>query len=382
MRSVRTALIVGGGIAGPACALAFARVGIRSTIVEAHPGPADGVGAIITLASNGFEVLQTLRADEAVAAEAQITSQVQMSDGAGHPFARYPGGGRVLARDSLARILAHRAAQTGSSIQYGRQLTDVQARSDGVTAKFVDGDTLEADLVVGADGIHSIVRTLIDSDAPGPMYEGVLGFGAATDSDFVPAELGVMNFAFGERFLGYWRLPDGRIGWYAALPHSEKLDWTQVTAVPRAEWLSRLRAEYAGHVPADELLTRTPPGELISTGPMLRMPPLPHWFGDRTVLVGDSAHAPSSSSGQGASLALESAVELARCLRDIPDLSLAFATYASLRRPRVEAISAAAAVANRSKAGKPTNTPVERLDPADHHIDFDATATATDDSRR
>jgi 2-polyprenyl-6-methoxyphenol hydroxylase-like FAD-dependent oxidoreductase len=377
MNSLRTALIVGGGVAGPACALAFAKVGIRSMVVEAHSEPADGVGAIITLASNGFDVLRTLGADDALAAAAQVTSEIQMSDAAGHPFARYPGGGRVLARDTLARILADRAEQAGTSIKYGRQLTDVQTTADGVTARFANGDTLEADLLVGADGVHSTVRTLLDPGAPEPLYDGVLGFGGAVDSGAVPAELGVMNFAFGQRFLGYWRLPDGRICWYAALPQAEELTWHQVKAVPRTEWLSQLRAEYAGNVPAEELLARTHADELIPTGPMLRMPPLPRWFQDRVVLVGDSVHAPSSSSGQGASLALESALELARCLRDIPDHGLALATYESLRRPRVEAISAMAAVANRNKAGKPAGTTVERFDPTDYHIDFDTKVRAS-----
>ena len=71
------------------------------------------------------------------------------------------------------------------------------------------------------------------------------------------------------------------------------------------------------------------------------------------VLVGDSAHAPSSSSGQGVSLALESSIELARCLRDIPDVSTAFQRYERLRRPRVEKIAANAAKTNDRKASGP-----------------------------
>jgi 2-polyprenyl-6-methoxyphenol hydroxylase-like FAD-dependent oxidoreductase len=80
------------------------------------------------------------------------------------------------------------------------------------------------------------------------------------------------------------------------------------------------------------------------------MPRLPRWHRDRMVLVGDAAHAPSNSSGQGASLAIESAVELARCLRDLPDIGSAFAVYESLRRPRVEKIARQAARINHAKA--------------------------------
>jgi 2-polyprenyl-6-methoxyphenol hydroxylase-like FAD-dependent oxidoreductase len=83
------------------------------------------------------------------------------------------------------------------------------------------------------------------------------------------------------------------------------------------------------------------------------MPSVPHWYRGRMVLVGDAAHAPSNSSGQGASLAIESAIQLARCLRDIPDLPSAFATYVTLRRKRVEKVAARAAKLNHAKTPGP-----------------------------
>jgi 2-polyprenyl-6-methoxyphenol hydroxylase-like FAD-dependent oxidoreductase len=79
------------------------------------------------------------------------------------------------------------------------------------------------------------------------------------------------------------------------------------------------------------------------------LPSVPRWHRDRMVLVGDSVHAPSSSSGQGASLAIESGVELARCLRDLPDVPSAFEAYERLRRTRVEKVAARAARTNSSK---------------------------------
>jgi 2-polyprenyl-6-methoxyphenol hydroxylase-like FAD-dependent oxidoreductase len=83
------------------------------------------------------------------------------------------------------------------------------------------------------------------------------------------------------------------------------------------------------------------------------MPPVPHWYRGRMVLVGDAVHAPSNSTGQGASLAIESAVQLARCLRDLPAPSSAFAAYERLRRSRVEKIAARGAKINHSKTPGP-----------------------------
>lgn len=376
MSSIGTALVVGAGVAGPACAVALHRIGVRATVVESHPGPADGAGAIITLAENGLDVLRTLDADKPVVAAAQPITAIRMADAAGHTFAGYPGGGQLLPRDALARALALMASERGVSVQYGRRLTDVHHRADGITATFSDGSTEGADLLIGADGIRSTVRTLIEPDAPHPVYEGVLGFGAITDGTGVPAESGVMNFAFGQRFLGYWRTPEGRICWYVAVPNPEELTWHQIESIPKAEWLHRIRAEYVGHIPGEKLLASTAPEDLMTTGPTLRMPSLPHWSGDRVVLVGDAAHGPSSSSGQGAALALESALELARCIRDVPDLDAALAAYESLRRPRVEAVAAMAAAANRNKAGKAPDASVVGFDPTRYRIAFDAPVSA------
>jgi 2-polyprenyl-6-methoxyphenol hydroxylase-like FAD-dependent oxidoreductase len=90
------------------------------------------------------------------------------------------------------------------------------------------------------------------------------------------------------------------------------------------------------------------------------MPPVPHWHRERMVLVGDAVHAPSNSTGQGASLAVESAVELARCLRDAPDVGAAFAAYEALRRPRVEAIARRGARINSTKTPGPVARRVMR----------------------
>jgi 2-polyprenyl-6-methoxyphenol hydroxylase-like FAD-dependent oxidoreductase len=79
------------------------------------------------------------------------------------------------------------------------------------------------------------------------------------------------------------------------------------------------------------------------------------------VLVGDAVHAPSNSTGQGASLAMESAIELARCLRDLPDVSTAFATYERLRRQRVEKIAARGARLGRAKTPGPVAQRMMRL---------------------
>jgi 2-polyprenyl-6-methoxyphenol hydroxylase-like FAD-dependent oxidoreductase len=117
-----------------------------------------------------------------------------------------------------------------------------------------------------------------------------------------------------------------------------------------------LRRKFAEDTPGTELLHSTGDDELVTFGGMEILPSVPHWYRGRMVLVGDAAHAPSSSSGQGASISVESAVQLARCLRDMPDVDTAFAAYERLRRERVEKIAAQAAKTNNQKAMGPLAT--------------------------
>jgi len=194
------------------------------------------------------------------------------------------------------------------------------------------------------------VRTLIDPNAPGPRYTGMLGFGARARVE-TPGEPDRLTFAFGKHaYYLYWPLPGGGTGWGANLPRPEPMSLTGARGVPAEDWLRTLRETYADDDPGGELARRTGADQLQVAGALHIMPPVPHWHRGRMVLVGDAVHAPSNSSGQGASLAVESAVELARCLRDLPDVPSAFAAYEQLRRGRVEKIAAGAARINHAKA--------------------------------
>jgi 2-polyprenyl-6-methoxyphenol hydroxylase-like FAD-dependent oxidoreductase len=169
-------------------------------------------------------------------------------------------------------------------------------------------------------------------------------------------------FVFGRQgFLGYWGQPDGTTAWFSNLPHAEPTTLAEASRRTGSAWLEVLREKYAGETPAEELLRHTPADKLLALGSIEIMPSVPSWYRDRMVLIGDSVHAPSPSSGQGASLAIESAVVLARCLRDVSDPVGAFAQYESLRRSRVEKVAARAARTNNSKALGPAAITMMRL---------------------
>ncbi|MGS2617562.1 FAD-dependent monooxygenase [Micromonospora sp. LZ34] len=353
MTRVRTALVIGGGIAGPVTALALRRAGIAATVHEAYPGTTDGIGGTLALAPNGVAALRVVGADDAVTAIATPIHRTAMA--VGRKRIELPGLAdvpplRVVRRNELHRVLHERARAEGVPIEHGKRLVGARETGDGVTATFADGSTATADILVGADGVRSTVRTLIDPDAPGPRFTGLLGFEAVARHE-VDAEPGTMTFAFGRRgYYLYWPEPGGGTRWGANLPQQRPMSLVEARAVPPAEWLRTLRAAYADDDPGGELLRTSDADGLHAVGSLHIMPPVPRWHRGRMVLVGDSAHAPSNSSGQGASLAVESAVQLARCLRDLPDVGSAFAAFERLRRARVERVAARAARINQAKA--------------------------------
>jgi 2-polyprenyl-6-methoxyphenol hydroxylase-like FAD-dependent oxidoreductase len=357
---VRRALVIGGGIAGPVAASALCKAGIEPVVYEAYERTADGIGGVVMIAPNGLDALRIIGVEEAVRDIGQPISRMVIADGRGRKLAEMDGvpglpPSQVMWRSELYRVLHDHAEARGVRTEYGKRLVGAEETPDGVTARFADGSTATGDVLIGADGIRSTVRTLIDPGAPGPEHVVLLGFGGYADHVADGGRTDAMTFANGKRaFFGYWTHPDGdRTLWFSNLPHGEAVTRAQAMETSSEDWLRRLREAHADDVPARDVLRRSSADELFVFGSMEAMPRVPHWHRGRMVLIGDSAHAPSSSSGQGVALAAESAIQLARCLRDAEDIPTAFATYERLRRPRVEKVAADAAKTNSDKAAGP-----------------------------
>jgi FAD-dependent urate hydroxylase len=348
--SISSALIVGGGVAGPATALALQRAGIRSTVYEASPDGAEA-GACFTIAVNGLDALDAVGALSPVIGGGHPTNWMGFRNADGRRLGRVPTGipradgttTSTFRRADLYRGLAEEARRRGITIELGKRLTGYQESPSGVVARFADGTTAAADVLIGADGLRSRIRSIVDPAAPQPRFSGLLGFGGfAPNPGLDPEPDGGWTMAFGRRAFVGWFVPErqpDQVWWFVNVPSEDPLTQRQVRAFGADRWSERLIDLFHDDDLPVEAIVRAQGSEgLIGIGAQYDLPPIPTWHRGRVVLVGDAAHAVSTSAGQGASMAVESAVALARCLRDEASPEAAFTTYERLRRRRVRRV--------------------------------------------
>jgi FAD-dependent urate hydroxylase len=349
-------LIIGSGVSGLATALSVQKAGHAPVVFEAYGGPSDGVGGFLTLAVNGFDALDTLGLKQAAAELGFSTPRMSMYLGStGRHLIDFEYGGalpdgttaRTLTRSGLYGLLRTEAARRGVRIVYGKRLSSVSEAPDGVTAVFDDGTSARGDLLIGADGLRSAVRTLIEPRTPAPRSIPLLNTGGIVPAGTLPVGTadtspGQMKMIFGKRcFYCYMQDPDGRIWWFANPLQRASEDPSGLAPADLKEWLAGLVS--ADRTPMAAIISATP--DVIRPYSTFDFPTIPLWHRGRMVLVGDAAHAASPSSGQGASMAVEDAITLGRALQGIGANSLtsgaiaaAFTRYEGERRERAEAV--------------------------------------------
>jgi len=352
------AIVVGAGVAGPVAAMALQRIGVDATVYEAYAGDAEGVGSFLTMQANGIDALRAVDAAGAVESLGFATPRATFFSGTGKRLGDGPLGAenafsRTLRRADLYAALRAEALRRGARVEHGKRLVTAETGPDGVRAVFADGTEATGDLLIGCDGLQSRVRTAIDPSAPPARYVPVLNIGGearGVRTDLAPGEYGMV---FGRRaFFGWTVSPDGDVWWFANPPRRDEPAPGELAAITSQEWRARLLALFADD--------RTPAAQLVAaTHTELRgwatydVPRVPHWYRDRMIVIGDAAHATSPASGQGASLAVEDAVVLAQCLRDVPTVTGAFEAFTNRRRERVERIVAEGNKWSNTKAAGP-----------------------------
>lgn len=333
--------VIGAGIGGLAAAAFLRRAGLTATVYEQAPALGE-VGAGLVVAPNAARLLRRLGVMDGFVADAVPLEW-------GWEFRRWENG-TVLSVERLSGVcerlygegtyVIHRAdlleavgsAVPGEWVRLGARCTAVEARRDGALLRFADGSRVSADVVVGADGVHSVVRGLLTEPSP-PAYSGLCAFRAVVPAKRAPAfarrPAQTLWLGPGRHFVHY-PISGGRavnvVAFAPAGDYTEE-SWSAVGTVE--EFL----AEFAGWDPRVTDLVKA--GGTPGRWALVDRAPLTRWSTGRITLLGDAAHPMFPFFAQGAAQAIEDAVVLATCLaEDVGEPERALKRYESARIER------------------------------------------------
>ena len=324
-------LIVGAGIAGLAAARALRQAGIDCEIVE-RSTTWDVAGAGIYLPGNGMAALGRLGLAGLVGASGQPVARRRVFDEHGRSLIDFDEAGLwadvaapiALPRRDLHRILVEGAA--GVPIRRGVTITAIDDSPEAVHVRFEDGTSVEVDLVVGADGIHSTIRqtTLGGSSA---RLAGQVGWRFVVDGH--PGIDGWNGWLGRDRGLLAIGIGRDRVYCVGDIRSTDGTD-------PCGADIDAFKALFAGYPsPVPELLAGLKAPADLWFSPFEEVAP-PTWTAGRIVLIGDAAHASAPNMAEGASLAMEDALVLAECLSTGDAVAASLAAFVQRRAPRVE----------------------------------------------
>ncbi len=343
MKTTSRALVVGGGIAGPAVALFLARAGIEPVVFEAYPR-ADDVGGAFQIAPNGLRVLAELGLADVLLAQGRACSDMTFRNHQGRLIgvvrtARSGCGVNIL-RAAVHRALRDEAERRGITVHYRRRLTGISEAGREVVATFDDGTTEVGDYLVGADGVHSRVRACVLPEHATPRDTQMVSIGGFCAPDVPPPadpdDADRLTFVVGPRHqLGYAKFDSAHWGWWCHVHAPDADERAALMTMPFSALRERMLERYRGwSAPASEFIASTQ--EWARTA-IHDVPRLPTWHRGRVLLLGDAAHAMSPAGGQGASLALEDAMVFGRLAADATmPIEDAMSRFESLRRRRAE----------------------------------------------
>jgi len=337
--------IIGAGIGGLTTASALLRFGIEVQIYE-QASRFTRIGAGIQQTPNAIKVLRVLGLEEQLRRVAfrPLTSLNQEWD-TGALTNEYPLGDEIEQRFGAPHLLLHRgdlhdvlaAIVPRQVIRLNHKLVGVEQTRTGVRLFFANGARALADALVGADGIHSLVREIM-LGAEKPRFTGRVAY----RTTYPASRLGGLTVGDNTKWWG----PDRHIVVYYVRPHREEIYFVTSTPEPEFEvesWsakgdLETLREAYAGfHPHVGAVITACPE---VHKWALVERDPLPRWSEGRVVLLGDACHPMTPYMAQGAATAMEDAAVLSRCLDriDADGVAEAFRRYEQTRRPRTSQI--------------------------------------------
>jgi 2-polyprenyl-6-methoxyphenol hydroxylase-like FAD-dependent oxidoreductase len=324
------ALVVGGGIGGLAAGIALRRVGIDAVVLE-QTDELRAVGAGLALAANALAALDRIGVGDEVRARGEPAETLLALKPDGRPLVELPLTGREMLGVHRADLQEVLARELGGALRLGVACTGFHDDGAQVAVKASTGEELDADFLVGADGLRSKTRAWLLGDEPA-SYAGYVGWRAVTQLDDERTR-GRMTETWGRgvRF-GLIPIGGGKLYWFVSESRSEP-DAPLVAG--RRDELARLVQGW--HEPIEAAVASTSDDAIVGTGIYWRKP-VRTWGRGRVTLLGDAIHPMTPDLSQGAAQALEDAVVLAASVRDADEPIAGLRAYEAARWKRTAQI--------------------------------------------
>ncbi len=335
--------IIGGGLAGLATANALASFGMKADVYETAPALGE-IGAGVNTSPQANKALQAIGLGEKLAAVADSSAGTHTCNMQTGEFLEFADRNKAAARYGAPYYTFHRAdlmdaiasGLDPATIHLGHRLTGIEERGDRVALTFANGANIEADIVIGADGVRSVIRPALYGD-DNPTYTGQMVWRALLKGSDIPSDL--LDPAGHIEWVG----PGCHLNAYYLRGHDVV---NIVTQEDTAKWVAEgwstpgdpdeMRASFPNPEPRLKKLLSVVT-ECSKWGLFTR-PLNDNWGRGRIQLIGDAAHAMLPNAGQGACQAFEDSYIVARWLAAEPDPVKAFENFRRVRIKRVHAV--------------------------------------------
>ena len=367
---MRSIAIIGAGIGGLAAAAALRQRGIAVAIYEQADKFAR-VGAGIQQSPNAVRVLRGLGIEDRLRQVAfHPASSLNRDAATGNVTNDHPLGRELERRYGAPYLTLHRgdlhdalaSIVPADCVHLGKKLVAINARGGRTELSFADGSEVEADAVIGADGVHSLIRDYVAGPEQ-PRFIGRLAYRTTFPASRLRGvEIGSARTKWwgADRHIVIYFVTAARDEVYFTTSQPEKADWITKESWSTKGDLEEMRAAFASfHPDVRSVLSAAPD---VHKWGIFERDPLPTWRKGRIVLLGDACHSMTPYMASGAAMALEDAAVLARSIAELDDSADAFRLYEATRKPR----------ASRVQTGSSANTWMRNATNPDWLYGYDA----------
>lgn len=353
----KRAIIIGGGIGGLSAGIALQRIGMKVTVFE-RADELLAVGSALPLWSNALRALQKLGLDDAIQTIGATVNAGSITTWQGDILCDLRTE-ELLKRLGTINSVVHRAelhaallaALTSTSVspeaglsggddpllRLGKTCVGFTQDKSGVCARFLNGEEARGDLLIGADGLHSVIRSQLFG-ANKPKYSGYTCWRGIAHIE--RAELQTWAWGKGYQF-GITPMSNGRAYWWA-----QRYTPEGAPDEPGGRKHEVLQLFYDWHDPIPAVIEATQEKDILRND-VYESKHLRKWSIGRVTLLGDAAHAMTPNLGQGGCIAIEDAVVLAHCLKANPNVVAALKSYEKRRVRRTNTIASLANIIGR-----------------------------------